>query len=190
MLVICCFCCSAVVASEASAASSASALYSALEEVGLVPNRSKFKIFAVNDDEETTLGFIPDWLRTPDTRPQVETDGGGVAYGMELLGAFIGHVCFENKWLAKAATKVIGKINIVTNAIGSLCPHSAHAVTHYSSQALGDFICATSRSCQTRHFARTLDAALRAASKLIYCVDLLDPDEMVTNATLRTRRCP
>ena len=49
-------------------------LLSALEEVGLVPNRSKFKIFAVDDDEET-LGFIPDWLRTPDTRPQVKTEG-------------------------------------------------------------------------------------------------------------------
>ena len=40
------------------------------EEVGLVPNRSKFKIFAVDDDEET-LGFIPDLLRTPD-----KTSGG------------------------------------------------------------------------------------------------------------------
>ena len=88
-------------------------LLSALEEVGLVPNRSKFKIFAV--------GFIPDWLRTPDTRPQVETEGSGVAYGMELLGAPICHVCFENEWLAKAATKIIGKIDIVTNAIESLC---------------------------------------------------------------------
>jgi len=156
-------------------------LLSALEEVGLVPNRSKFKIFAVDDDEET-LGFIPDWLRTPDTRPQVETEGGGVAYGMELLGAPIGHVCFENEWLAKAATKIIGKIDMVTNAIGSLCPHSAHAVTHYSSQALGDFICATSRSCQTRHFARTLDAALRAAYKFIYHVDFLDPDGHERNA--------
>ena len=99
-------------------------LLSALEEVELIPNRSKFKIFAVDDDEET-LGFIPDWLRTPDTRPQVETEGGGVANGMELLGAPIGDVCFENKWLAKAATKIIGEIGIVTNAIGSLCPFSA-----------------------------------------------------------------
>ena len=92
--------------------------------------------------------------------------------------------------ITKAATKIIGKINIAANTIASLCPHSAHAATHYSFQALGDFNCATSRSCQTRHFARTLDAALRAAYKLIYYVDLLDPDEMVTNATLRTRRCP
>ena len=59
-------------------------LLSALEEVGLEPNRSKFKIFALNEDEET-LGFISDSLRTPDTIPQVETEGGGVAYGMELL---------------------------------------------------------------------------------------------------------
>ena len=72
-------------------------LLSALGEVGLVSNRSGFKIFAVNDDEDT-LGFIPDWLRTPDTRPQMGTERGGVVYGMELLGAPIGHVFFENEW--------------------------------------------------------------------------------------------
>ena len=48
---------------------------------------------------------------------------------------------FGDEWLAKAATKIIGEIDIVPNAIGSLCPHSAHAATHYSSQALGGFIC-------------------------------------------------
>jgi len=54
-------------------------LLSALGEVGLVSNRSGFKIFAVNDDEDT-LGFIPDWLLascdvlTPDPRPQVKTE--------------------------------------------------------------------------------------------------------------------
>ena len=106
-----------------------------------------------------------------------------MAYGMELLGAPIGHVCFENKWLTKAVTKIIGKIyTAVTNANGSLCSHSALAVTHNSSQALDDFICAASRSCQTRHFARTLDAAIRAAFKFIYHVDFLDPDGHERNA--------
>ena len=69
----------------------------------------------------------------------------------------------------------------MTNAIGSLCPHSAHAVTHYSSQALGDFICVTNRSCQTHHLARSLDAALFAAYKF-YHVDFLDPDGHKRNA--------
>ena len=50
------------------------------------------------------------------------------------------------------------------------------------SQALDDFICATNRSCQTRHFARSLDAALRAAYKFIYHVDFLDPDGHERNA--------
>ena len=85
-------------------------------------------------------------------------------------------MCFGNEWLVKAATKIIGKFGIVTNTIGSLCPHSARAVTHYPPQALGGFVCETSRSCQTRHFARTLDAALRAAYKFIYHADFLDPD--------------
>ena len=83
---------------------------------------------------------------------------------------------------SKAVTKIIGKIDIVTNAIGSLCPHSAHAATNYPFQALDDFICATNHSCQTRHFARSLDAALRAAYKFIYHVDFLDPDGHERNA--------
>jgi len=91
-----------------------------------------------------------------------------VAYGVELLGAPIGQVvCFENEWLEnyKGGDKDY-RISVLP---------SAHAATHYFSQALGDFICATSRSCQTRYFARTLDAALRAAYKLIYHADFLDP---------------
>jgi len=59
---------------------------------------------------------------------------GGVAYNTELLGAPIGHVCFESELRAKAATKIIGKIDTVTYANGPLCPHSAHAAMHYSSQ--------------------------------------------------------
>ena len=89
-----------------------------------------------------------------------------MAYGMELLGAPIGHVFFENEWLVKAATKIIGKINIAANTIASLCPHSAHAATHYSFQALGDFICATSRSCQTRHFARVFVLMIGAIAEM------------------------
>ena len=93
MLVICCFCCSAVVASEASAASSASALYSALEEVGLVPNRSKFKIFAVDDNEGLWASSLTGSGRqTQDLRWRLKE----VAHGpldMELLGEPIGHVC-------------------------------------------------------------------------------------------------
>ena len=54
-----------------------------------------------------TLGFISDWLLTPDKKPQ--------------LGAPIGHVCFENECLLKAAKKKNGKINNLAYAIGPHC---------------------------------------------------------------------
>ena len=95
---------------------------------------------------------------------------------MELLGAPIGDVLYEKEWLAAAATKISGNMQKITTAIGSLCPHAAHAVTLYSSQALGDYICATNRSCQTLFFRRELDKALRESYRFIYHVDLLDPD--------------
>ena len=44
--------------------------------------------------------------------PYGDRKRGGVAYGMELLGASIGRMCFENEWLAKAATKIIGKLTL------------------------------------------------------------------------------
>ena len=155
-------------------------LLAELAKVGLEPNRGKFNVVAVSDD---AIPFIPDWLKTDKNRAFFEvedpsSDSGGTirAYGMELLGAPIGEVLYENEWLAAAATKISGNIHKITTAIGSLCPHAAHAVTLYSSQALGDYICASNPSCQTLHFRRVLDKALREAYSFIYHVDFLDPD--------------
>ena len=49
-------------------------------------------------------------------------------------------------------------------------------MTLYSSQALGDYICASSPPCQSLHFRRVLDKALREAYSSIYHVDFLNPD--------------
>jgi len=78
-------------------------------------------------------------------------------------------------------------LKLMTGGFGQAAPRGSrrpcreakidkYSATHYSTQAPGDIICATSRFCQIRHFARTLDAALRAAYNFIDHANFLDPD--------------
>ena len=92
------------------------------------------------------------------------------------LGVPIGIACFENEWLARRRPRLSAELALRLVS-SDLCAPTRRTLRHTSPLKPLVVLFFTSRSCQTRPFARTLDAALHAAYKFINHVDFLDPDD-------------